>query len=203
MSDADVVALINTDGEPIAVWHVAIGVRGTGARGGDQETDDQVGITRHPTSRLCGAWIDVTAPALLADRLLLPFDDQLPDALQSYESASAGIFDPVATRDAILDRITELDEVHQSTPTKAGLPRAPIAWPKLPEPFDWKDPPQPPRGVADDPLVSPLIAVARWIAYLADAWSTVEVNRLSRQHLAGNETTSRQIPVVVRNATPA
>ena len=129
MSDADVVALINKDGDRLAVWHIVIG-------------------PEWPMSRLAGAWVDVIAPAHL-------------------ESDSAGVIDPNATRGAIAARISELEVLHTSSPTKAGKPRAPIPWPRLPARLDWDDLPHPPRGVVEDPLMSQTIAVARWVADLA------------------------------------
>lgn len=176
---ADVVALINKHDDRLAIWHVVID-------------------PNWPMGRLCGAWVDTVAPALYAQRYLLPFDDRLPEGLSHIEPSSAGMFDATGTRDAIAAIIEKLDAQHQDSPTKAGKPRAPISWPRLPEPLDWSALPAPPRGVADDPLTSTTIAVARWVAHLADVWSSVEVNRLARDYLADGDTTPEPMPVVLR-----
>lgn len=177
---ADVVALINKHGDRLAIWHAVID-------------------PSWPMSRLCGAWVDTVAPALYARRYLLPFGDRLPDDLAHLADASAGTWDANATREAIAAVIEKLEARHKDSPTKAGKPRAPITWPRLPAPLDWADLPTPPRGVADDPLTSETIAVARWVAQLADAWSSIEVTRLSRDYLADNEVAPQPMPVVVRD----
>lgn len=184
MSDADVVALINKDGDRLAVWHIVIG-------------------PEWPMSRLAGAWVDVIAPALYVRRFLIPFGGCLPNDLAHLESDSAGVIDPNATRGAIAARISELEVLHKNSPTKAGKPRAPIPWPRLPARLDWDDLPHPPRGVVADPLTSQTIAVARWVADLATAWSNVETNRLSRDHLAGQESVAQAMPVVLAGAKRA
>jgi hypothetical protein len=107
------------------------------------------------------------------------------------------MFDPMATLNAVAKEISELDARHRAAPTKAGKPRAPIDWPRLPQPLDWSAAPAPPRGVTDDPLASETIGVARWVADLADAWSNVETLRLSREHLRDDEISPRPLPVVV------
>ncbi len=56
---------------------------------------------------------------------------------------------------------------------------------------------RPPRGVADDALTSEMIAAATWVCRLADAQSSVEVTRLSRDYLADGDTTPRAMPVVL------
>ena len=123
--------------------------------------------------------------------------------LAHLESDSAGVIDPNATRGAIAARISELEVLHTSSPTKAGKPRAPIPWPRLPARLDWDDLPHPPRGVVEDPLMSQTIAVARWVADLATVWSNVETNRLSREHLAGEESVAQAMPVVLTAGKPA
>lgn len=184
-TDADVVALINRDDERFAIWHIVIG-------------------PGYPMSRLCGAWVNPTVnPSLLATRLLLPFGGRLADDLRQFQAASVGVFDPAATLDAISARIAELDARHKESLTKAGKPRAPLSWPSLPQALDWDNPPPPLPGVTDDPLTSATIGVARWIANLADAWASVEVNRLSREHLADGEVAPRPMPVVLTNMASA
>lgn len=176
---ADVVALINKRDDRLAIWHVVID-------------------PSWPMGRLCGAWVDTVAPALYAQRYLLPFGDHLSDELTHIEGSSAGMFNANGTRDSIAAIIEKLDAQHKDSPTKAGKPRAPIVWPRLPEPLDWSTLPAPPRGVADDPLTSATIAAAGWVSRLADTWKSVEVNRLSRDYLADGDTTPRAMPVVLR-----
>jgi hypothetical protein len=81
--------------------------------------------------------------------------------------------------------------------------RAPIEWPRLPQPLDWASPPAPPEGVVDDPFVASTIGVAHWVADLADAWSAVETKRLSREHLSAGDTVPRPLPVVLVETSPA
>jgi hypothetical protein len=45
-----------------------------------------------------------------------------------------------------------------------------------------------------------MIAVARWVADLAEAWSSVETARTSREHLAAGDVTPRLLPVAVPSA---
>lgn len=177
---ADVVALINKHNDRLAIWHVVID-------------------PSWPMGRLCGAWVDTVAPALYAQRYLLPFGDRLPEDLTKITASSAGLFDANETRDAIVTTIEKLDTQHKDSLTKAGKPRAPITWPRLPAPLDWANLPEPPRGVADDPLTSETIAVANWVSQLAAAWAGVEVIRLSRDYLADGDTTPQPMPVVLRD----
>jgi hypothetical protein len=179
-TDADVVALINKQGDRLAIWHVVVD-------------------PSWPMSRLCGAWVDTVAPALYQQRYLLPFDERLPDELTHLTPHSAGTLDSNATREAVVSVIDKLEARHKESPTKAGKPRAPITWPRLPAPLDWANLPAPPRGVADDPLTSETIAVADWVSQLAAAWSSIEVTRLSRDYLADDDVTPRPMPVVLRN----
>jgi len=181
---ADVIALINSQGDRNAIWHVVID-------------------PAWPMSRLCGAWVDVVAPALYVQRYLLPFGEHLPDDMTQLEAHGAGMFDPNATRDSVVRRIAELDAQHKDSPTKSGTDRAPVPWPQIPERLDWANLPDPPRGVADDPLTSETIAVARWLSDLATAWAGVEALRLSRTHLSDGESKPRPLPVVLRGEATA
>lgn len=178
-TDSDVVALINKQDDRLAIWHVVID-------------------PSWPMSRLCGAWVDMVAPALYVQRYLLPFGNHLPEDLTDIAASSAGMFDPNGTRDAIAAAIEKLDARHKNSPTKAGKPRAAISWPRIPGFLDWSELPAPPRGVADDPLTSTTIAVANWIARLADVWSSVETVRLSRDYLADGDIAPKPMPVVLR-----
>lgn len=174
----DVVAVVNKRDGRLAIWHVVID-------------------PSWPMTRLCGAWVDIVEPSLCAQRYLLPFGGRLPTELAQHESFSAGVFDAAGTREAVIEAIRELDARHQDSPTKAGKARAPISWPRVPESLDWGSLPGPPRGVVEDPLTSETIAVARWLAQLADAWSSVEVLRLSRDYLADGDVTPRPMPVAL------
>jgi len=178
---ADVVALINKRDQDLAVWHVVID-------------------PSWPMSRLCGAWVNTMAPHLYVQRYLLPFDDELPDELVHIGTASAGVFDANATRQAVIATIAELDARHKDSPTKAGKARAPIPWPQVPEPLDWATLPPVPNGVVDDQLRRETIAAAMWVGRLSDAWAKVEVNRLSRDYLSDAEPSPRPMPVVLVDA---
>lgn len=178
-ADADVVALVTHQNGRTAIWHIVID-------------------PAWPMSRLSGAWVDTVAPAMYAQRYLLPFGDQLPISLEHLESDSAGVFDPNATRDAVAAVIDVLDAQHLDSPTKAGKPRAAISWPRVPEPLDWGPIPAPPYSVADDKLTSESIAVAKWVSRLADVWSETEVVRASRDYLCGGDRSPRPMPVILR-----
>ena len=178
-TDADVVAIIHADGKRVATWHVVID-------------------PGWPMGRLCGAWVfDTASPSLVATHLLLPFGGVLPDDLAGLAGVSTGLFDPAASREAIAKEIAEIEALHGATPTKAGKPRAALDWPSLPEPLDWSALPSPPRGVVDDELTSVVVAVANWVADLADAWAAIETIRLSREHLRGDVGTVRPLPAVL------
>jgi hypothetical protein len=53
----------------------------------------------------------------------------------------------------------------------------------------------PPRSVNPEPFVAEMIAVARWVAGLAEAWSSVETTHTSKERLAEGDMTPRQPPV--------
>jgi hypothetical protein len=174
-NQADVVAVVNAVGDRVAVWHVVIS-------------------PSYPLSRFSGAWTDVSA-GLVAGRLILPFDGQLPDALTYLEPVSAGVLDVSATLAAVSEVVADLDALHKSS--RVGKTRAPIDWPLPPQRLDWASPPAPPKGVVDDPFVAQTVGVARWVADLADTWSAIETKRLSREHLAGGDEGPRPLPVVL------
>jgi hypothetical protein len=180
---ADVVAVVNTDGDRIAIWHVVLS-------------------PSYPMSRLSGAWEHASA-CLVATRLVLPFPAQMPDALTRLASASAGVIDVLATLAAVSEWLDKLVTLHESSRNARGKSRAPIEWPALPAPLDWTSPPSPPAGVVDDPFIASTIGVARWVAHLADAWSAIETKRLSHEHLAAGDTRPRPLPVVLVKAMPA
>lgn len=181
MQSADVIAVFRYQGGASAVWHVDIS-------------------PSTPLTRLCGAWVSDVAHILsnvLAARLLLPFGGHLDAEAMALADRTVGTVDPNATLDTIRDTISKLDALHSHSTTATGHARAPINWPALPRPLDWAALPPPPRGVNPDPFVAETLAVARWLADLADAWSAVEVARTSKKHLSGGETTARPLPVAL------
>jgi hypothetical protein len=182
-NEADVVAVVNADGDRIAIWHVVVS-------------------PSYPLSRLSGAWIHAST-GLVGTRLILPFGGQLPDALTYLASASAGVVDMSATLAAVSESVAKLDALHESSRNGVGKSRAPIEWPALPLPLDWTSPPWPLNGVVDEPFIASTVGVARWVADLADAWSAIETKRLSREHLAAGDTQPRPLPVVLVEAMPA
>lgn len=181
MPSVDVIALFRYSEGASAVWHIDIS-------------------PSTPLARLCGAWVTDDAYTLhnvLTARLLLPFAGRLDAEAASLADRAVGIVDPNATHASIRNRVSELDELHRESKTAAGSARAPISWPTLPEPLDWTTLPPTPRGVNPDPFVAETIAVARWLADLADAWSKIETARTSRQHLAAGDLITHALPVVL------
>jgi hypothetical protein len=178
VQSADVIAVFRYGEGASAVWHVDIS-------------------PSTPLARLCGAWVAGDANTLrsvLAARLLLPFGGRLDKEAVLLADRAVGIVDPNATLASISNTISGLDALHRDSKTAAGNARAPITWPTLPQSLDWAALPSPPRGVNPDPFVSETIAVARWLADLAEVWSAIEVARTSRQHLAGGDLTHRPLP---------
>jgi len=181
---ADVIALFRYREGASAVWHVDIS-------------------PSTPLARLCGAWVTGDAHTLrnvLSARLVAPFGGHWDPEAALLAERAVGIVDPNATLASIGNRISELDALHSESKTAAGKARAPINWPKFPEPLDWAALPSPPRGINPDPFVAETVAVARWLADLAEVWSAVEVARTSRQHLAGDDLTPQPLPVVLERA---
>jgi hypothetical protein len=184
VQSADLIALFRYGEGVSAVWHVDIS-------------------PSTPLARLCGAWVTRHASTLrgvLTARLLLPFGGQLDPEAALLADTAVGIVDPNATLASIGNRISELDALHRESKTAAGNARAPINWPTLPQPLDWAALPSPPRGVNPDPFVAETLAVARWLAELAEVWSKVEVARTSRQHLACGDLTLQPLPVALERA---
>lgn len=178
---ADVIAIVRSDESASAVWHVDV-------------------APSTPLMRLCGAWVSDEASVLrnvTAARIVLPFGGRLDKAAMDFTSTATGVVDLNDTLTMISEVIAELDDRHRASKTVAGNPRAPIRWPELPEPLDWTALPAPPRGVNPEPFVAEMIAVARWVADLAEAWSSVETTRTSKEHLADGDLTPRLLPVTV------
>jgi hypothetical protein len=57
--------------------------------------------------------------------------------------------------------------------------------------------------VNPEPFVAEMIAVARWVAGLAEAWSSAETTHTSKEHLAEGDMTPRQPPVDLTVSLPA
>jgi hypothetical protein len=151
-----------------------------------------------PLMRLCGAWVTNDVDVLrqvVAGRVILPFGGRLEDGATDLANSSAGVVDLSVTLSIISEVIAELDDKHRAAKTAAGNPRAPIKWPELPEPLDWTALPTPPRGVNPEPFVAEMLAVARWVADLAEVWSSVETARTSKEHLADGDVKLRPLPV--------
>jgi hypothetical protein len=178
---ADLIAIVRTGEGASAVWHVDV-------------------APSTPLMRLCGAWVTDDVDVLrnvVAARIVLPFGGHLGDAATDFASSAARVVDLNVTLNLISEVIATLDDKHRASKTAAGNARAPIRWPELPEPLDWTALPAAPRGVNLEPFVAEMIAVARWVADLAEAWSSVETARTSREHLAAGDVTPRLLPVAV------
>jgi hypothetical protein len=176
---ADLIAIIRSGETASAVWHVDV-------------------APSTPLMRLCGAWVTNDPDVLrkvVVGRVVLPFGGQLEAEATDLAKAAVGVVDLNATLSMISDVIAELDEKHRGAKTAAGNPRAPIRWPQLPEPLDWTALPAAPRGVNPEPFVAEMLAVARWVADLAEAWSSVETARTSKEHLADGDLKLRLLPV--------
>jgi hypothetical protein len=176
---ADLIAIIRSGETASAVWHVDV-------------------APSTPLMRLCGAWVTDDADVLrkvLAGRVILPFGGRLEADATDLAQATVGVVDLNATLSMISEVIADLDEKHRAAKTAAGNPRAPIRWPELPEPLDWTALPAAPRGVNPEPFVAETLAVARWVADLAEAWSSVETSRTSKEHLTDGDLKLRLLPV--------
>jgi hypothetical protein len=183
----DVIAITRSAGGVSAIWHVDIS-------------------PATPLGRLCGAWVTDdpdTWRKVLAARLLLPFGGRVDESLAAVVDTTFGIVDVTATLATVSDRVAELDALHRASKTAAGNARAPIKWPDLPTPLDWVNLPSPQPGVNPEPFVAETIAAARWIADLADAWSSVETARISRKHLAGSDIELHPFPVALAQTLSA
>lgn len=176
---ADLLAIVRSGRKQSAVWHVDV-------------------APSTPLMRLCGAWVTDDLGVLrnvVTARIVVPFGGRLDAEAAEFASTAAGVVDLDMTLALIGEVIAELDEKHHAAKTAAGNARAPIKWPDLPAPLDWQALPMAPRGVNPDPFVSELVAVANWVAGLAEAWSRVETLRASREHLACGDRTTRLLPV--------
>ncbi len=173
------IALVNGDEQRTAVWHV------------------DINSDLRNMSRLGGAWVtdnDNLNPLVLTGRHVFLFADAIPSAAEPWVQS---VIDVSATLTNISEWVAEQDRIHANTPTDKGNERAPISWPKLPEPLDWNALPPPPRGVVEDKLMADAIVAAHWVAGLADAWQAVEVIRMSRKHLKGDDVETRVLPLAL------
>jgi hypothetical protein len=176
---ADLIAIVRQGNESSAVWHVDV-------------------APSTPLMRLCGAWVTDDTSVLrnvVASRVVLPFGGQLDGVAIEIAKDAVGVVDLNTTLTTVSEVIADLDEKHRASKTAAGKPRAQIQWPELPDALDWSALPAPPRGVNPEPFVAEMIAVARWVADLAEAWSKVETARTSKEHLAAGDMTPRLLPV--------
>jgi hypothetical protein len=176
---ADLIAIVRSGESASAVWHVDV-------------------APSTPLMRLCGAWVSDEVDVLrnvTSARIVLPFGGRLDKAAMDFTSTALGAVDLNDTLTMISEVITDLDRRHRASKTAAGNPRAPIKWPTLPEPLDWTALPPAPRGVNPEPFVAEMIAVARWVADLAESWSSVETTRTSKEHLADGDLAPRLLPV--------
>ncbi|MFM8856317.1 MAG: hypothetical protein ACKOI2_03760 [Actinomycetota bacterium] len=179
--DTSAIAVLNGDADMMAIWHVAV------------EPVAQ-------TARLCGAWVtdDLEVQRkVLASRKVVVFGDQTNDRIEALLSHTRGVIDLTATLVAIKQHICSVNDVHRASRTPKGSPRQPITWPVLPAMLDWGALPAVSGGVVEDPLISPTIAASRWIADLADFWSSIETTRTSRPHLAEENPMPVSLPFVL------
>lgn len=177
-------AVVNADQGRVAIWHVAT------------EPIAQ-------TSRLCGAWVTDDSEVqrkVVTARAVVVFGDELTQPVKPLLQHAAGTIDIKATLAAIEQHIFVVNGVHAESRTDKGNPRAPIPWPVLPAMLDWAQLPPVSNGVVNDPLIRSTIAVARWIADLADIWSAIETTRTARAHLCRESPTPLPLPLVLRSA---
>lgn len=175
------VAVVNADGVNVAIWHVAAEP-----------------VAR--TARLCGAWVTddpEVQTRVIAARAVVVFGDDPTDRIRPLLTHAGGIIDIPATLLAIGQHISAVDEVHRASRPPKGLKRAPISWPALPSNPDWEELPAVPAGVVEEPLIRSTIAVAIWVAELADLWSSIESTRTSKPHLAEANPAPIPLPFVM------
>lgn len=177
-------AVVNAEHGRVAIWHVAT------------EPIAQ-------TSRLCGAWVTDDPGVqheVVAARADVVVGDEVTKPMEPLLIHAAGTIDIKATLAAIEQHIDAVNEVHNQSRTEKGKSRAPIPWPVLPAMVDWAQLPPAPKGVVHDPLIRSTIATARWVADLADTWSTIETTRTARAHLCRESYTPLPLPLVLTSA---
>jgi len=176
------IAVVNGDADMMAIWHVAV---------------DPVA----QTARLCGAWVtgdlDTQRKVVAARRTVVLDDSSIGSTTEVLDHAD-GVIDLKATLAAIEQYTCGLDDIHYASRTPKGSRRAPITWPTLPHMLDWAALPEVPAGVVKEPIIRSTIAVARWMADLADAWAAIETTRTSKPHLSEQNPSPLPIPFVLQ-----
>lgn len=179
--DMSAIAVMKGDADMLAIWHVAV------------EPVAQ-------TARLCGAWVtddlDVQRK-VVAFRKAVVFGDQSNDRITTLLAEARGAIDLKATLVAIEQHVGAVNDIHRASRTPKGNPREPITWPTLPPMLDWNALPAVPAGVVEDTLIRSTIAASRWIADLADLWSSIETIRTSRPHLGKENSMPVSLPFVL------
>ena len=174
------VAVVNADANMVAIWHVAA------------EPIAQ-------TARLCGAWVtddlDVQQKVVAA-RGVVVVGSAPAQRIRPLLSHAGGVIDVEATLEAIEQYTVGLDEIQHASLTPNGNRRAPISWPNQPQVLDWVNLPPVPAGVVEDPFIRSTIAVARWLAGLAETWSAIETIRTSKAHLSAGNPSPLPVPFV-------
>jgi len=175
------VAVVNGGADRVAVWHVAA------------EPVVQ-------TARLCGAWVtnDLGAQRhVVAARKVVLLGEEPSDYIKALLTHAQGVVDCKATLVAIEQHIEGLDQIHRASLTPRGSRRAPISWPELGQVPERNSLPPVPVGVVEDPLIRSTIAMARWLACLADTWSAIETIRASKAHLFAHNPALLPVPFVL------
>ncbi|GAB4587610.1 hypothetical protein [Nocardia sp. IFM 10818] len=171
------VVVLNEVGSRLVVWHVNVG--------------QAIGL-----SRLSGAWVlerdeSEAITTLVAGHRIVRCDGEItvPEGI-----SVSGIVDVDATVRTLQAEVAEIDELftaHQSTvANKLIRPQ----WPEFVHPSDAR---QPVHDVSDE--VRPALLLARGIADLAEAWSSLESLRLARSFLIDHGgPVARPLPLTVR-----
>ncbi|MGV0991107.1 MAG: hypothetical protein ACOYB7_02530 [Mycobacterium sp.] len=185
MNIVPMIVLVNGDDSRTAIWHVDVGPPLAGM------------------SRLGGAWVTDNGSVygqVVTGRHVFLFGGVVPASVEAWVGS---VIDVPGTLTNIRDWIAEHNRLHEASRTEKGNERAPLNWPRLPEPLDWDALPAPPRGVVDDKLIAETIVAAHWIADLAQTWQAIETLRLSRDHLKGGDVESRILPFALVQRVPA
>jgi len=178
-----VVAVVDAEGEHMAVWWVALD-----------------GATGSESSRLAGAWVvpadSNRLASLVAERHLLVCPGAKALARASGLDQEEW-FDPDGSRAAILDERHALAEVHAEylTGISAGRARTLVEpqWPEVLSPLKHVSRNAERTGALADgtvnegaesePLAQSALRVAQWVKRLGACWEELEAVRISRKHL--------------------
>ncbi|TNM66873.1 hypothetical protein FHN55_12275 [Streptomyces sp. NP160] len=205
-----VVAVIDSEGERMAVWWVAL----DGATGSD-------------SSRLAGAWVVPADPdrlvSLVAQRHLLICPGALALARTSGLETQPW-FDANGSRTAVLDERRSLEQVHAEFLAGISAARARTLtepqWPVVINPLEHMArgrvpgssgqpggaktaqtiaapaEKEPEVGIESDPLAQSTLRVAQWVKRLGVCWEELEAVRISRKHLrAARDHDPRPFPI--------